>query len=90
LREAAVWWALALQRAYEAADGAREALHQWDPAAPFEEREAWREFMAADQDGYLAGAKASLQKAERLARTPAERQRVQAIRRKWEAVVGPF
>src|SRR4051812_6151317 len=90
LREAAAEWALALQGAYESADEAREALRQWDPEAPFEERKTWRQLMMADAGGQLATARAALQKAKHLAQTPTERERVQKLRRKWEAVLSPI
>jgi hypothetical protein len=87
-REAAVWWAMAVQLAGEKQGAAEAALQAWDPAAPVNDRGARRQFLALDHAGYVERALAAAQKAERLAETPAERQRAQGRQREWEAAVG--
>ena len=88
MREAAVWWAHAVQRANDRTDEAQAALRAWDPAAPFDARATLRRSMQADADGFLARALAATHRAERLAQTPAERQRARETRRQWAGVVG--
>jgi hypothetical protein len=88
LREAAVWWAMAVQFAAEEQEKVEAALQAWDPAAPVNGSEARRQFLALDHAGYVERALAAVQKAERLAETPAEWKRAQGKQREWEAAAG--
>jgi hypothetical protein len=85
MREAAVWWAKAIQLASEEQEAARAALHAWDSAAPFDEQNARQQALASDHGGYLERALAAVRQAEHLARTPAEKQRAERRRRDWGA-----
>jgi hypothetical protein len=78
LREAAVWWGLAVQRADDVRDAEQERLRAWDPAAPFDAKGRRRQLLAADPWGYGARARAAAVRSLLLARTPTERQRALA------------
>jgi hypothetical protein len=89
MREAAYWWAHAVQLADDETDEARAARHTWDAAASFDADKERRHFLASDDEGYLKRALAAAQKAERLAQSPEERARAEQRRRQWEAVARP-
>jgi hypothetical protein len=84
MREAALSWTTAVRIADDELVEARAALRAWDPAAPFDERQARRQFLRSDEGGYVWQALAAIRRAARLARTPAERTRAEEKRWRWE------
>jgi hypothetical protein len=84
-REAGVWWSRAIQRTGDKMADAEQALYTWDPKAPFDWREMRQRLLSEDDAGYVRRAFSALQRAERLAPTPAARAKVQQERRRWEA-----
>jgi hypothetical protein len=89
MREAAYWWQQAVQTASDERDDAQATFQAWDPAASFDARRARRQFLAADGRGYLERALAATQVAERLARTPLEKERARRQRRSWGEAARP-